>query len=72
MHAGILISESDILIPESRKAQSGEPHTSYLSIVAHHHNIEACKSTPKSAQTRDKIAKIGKNVAFSMLKNTPA
>ena len=56
MHAGILISESDILIPESRKAQSGEPHTSYLSILAHHHNIEACKSTPKSAQTRDKIA----------------
>ena len=56
MHAGILIFESDILISESRKAQLGESHYSYLSILVHHLNIVQCtqkvyqKVKPKKKQ----------------------
>ena len=45
----------------------GYAHTWFFSILAHHLIIWACKSTPKSAQIRDKLAQMSQicqNFAF--------
>ena len=54
-------------------------HCSYLSNLAHHRIILACKRTPKRVYVRDRITKIAHNasqcrtkIAFSMLKSTLA